>query len=101
MNLTQIIAETGKRVRLGKTRDDQLTNAQIKQVLDTAVEIMKEGLIDEERIEIQDFAVLEVVRSPVKNPNTLTTFDGDVLKMPSERVRWVMRPGKKLRQKVT
>lgn len=100
MNLTQIIAETGKRVRLGKTRDDQLTNAQIKQVLDTAVEIMKEGLIDEGRIEVQDFAVFEVIRSQVENPNTLTTFDGDAVKMPAERVRWVFKPSKAFRLRV-
>ena len=61
---------------------------------------MQEALIAEERIEIQNFAVLDVRRVRVKRPNTLTTFDGKRTQMPSERVCWVFKPSKKLRHAV-
>jgi len=67
MNLTQIIAETGRRVRLGKSPRDKLSNEQVKQVLEVAMEVMREGLHDEGRVEVQGFLVIERVTTPVKS----------------------------------
>lgn len=93
MNLSKIIEETGKRVRAGKLPADKLTNAEIKEVLETAIEIMKEALMDEQRIEIQGFAVIEVKRSKVKQ----VMLNGKVTS--GERKRWVIRGSRELAQK--
>ena len=66
MNLTQMIAETGRRVRRGKFPQQKLTNEQVKQVLEVAMEVMREGLHDEGRVEVQGFLVIERVTTPVK-----------------------------------
>ena len=85
MNLTQIIAETGRRVRRGKTPQKKLTNAQIKEVLETAVEVMREGLHDEGRVEIQNFATIKRVTTKVKR----VRLNGKLTR--GERTRWVIR----------
>lgn len=85
MNLTQIIAETGRRIRRGKLRREQLTNEQVKLVLESAVEVMREGLAREGRVEIQGFLVIERKVTLVKP----TRFKGKLRK--GERVRWVVR----------
>jgi nucleoid DNA-binding protein len=85
MNLTQIIAETGRRVRLGKLPADKLTNAEVKAVLETAIAVMSEGLQSDGRIEIQGFAVIERKVTAVKP----TVFRGKV--RTGERVRWMIR----------
>jgi nucleoid DNA-binding protein len=85
MNLTQIVRETGRRVRRGKMRREQLTNEQVKLVLENAVEVMREGLATEGRLEIQGFLVIERKVTPVKP----TRFRGKRRK--TERVRWVVR----------
>jgi nucleoid DNA-binding protein len=98
MNLTQIIEATGKRVRLGKLPADRLTNAEVKEVLETALEVLKAGLIVEGRVELQDFAVLEV--------RTVTIQPGGVLQPAGQgrqplatttRQRWLFRPSRALR----
>ena len=85
MNLTQIIAETGRRVRRGKSPKKKLTNEQVKEVLEAAVEIMREGLHDEGRVEIQGFAVIERVTTKVKP----VRLNGKLTR--GERTRWVIR----------
>lgn len=85
MNLTEIIRETGKRIRQGKLRREQLTNEQVKLVLENAIEVMREGLASEGRMEIQGFLVIERKVTPVKP----TRFRGKLRK--GERVRWVVR----------
>lgn len=107
MNLTRMIEETGKRVRQGKIYSERLTNADVKLVLETAVEVMKAALIEEGRIEIQNFAVLEVVRIAVQNPNhlraklrqgdNLTTVERQVT---TTRIRWLFKPSKIFRQQL-
>jgi nucleoid DNA-binding protein len=87
MNLTHIIEATGKRVRRGKLPANRLTNAEIKEVLETAIEVLKEGLIREGRVEIQGFAVLEV--------RTVTIQTGELF---TKRQRWVFRPSRQLRE---
>jgi len=62
LNLTQMIAETGRRVRRGKFPQQKLTNEQVKQVLEVAMEVMREGLHDEGRVEAQGFLVIERTR---------------------------------------
>jgi nucleoid DNA-binding protein len=86
MNLTKIIEETGRRIRAGKMPAEKLTNADVKEVLEAAIEVMKQALIEEERIEIQDFAVIEVKRTAVKP----TKLNGKVTR--GERKRWVIKP---------
>jgi len=98
MNLTKIIEETGRRIRAGKMPTEKLTNADVKEVLETAVEVMKQALLEDGRIEIQGFAVIEVKRTAVKNPSTLTTLSGQVKQLPKERIRWVIRPNATLRR---
>lgn len=44
MNLTQIIEETGKRIRIGKSHADKLTNAEIKEVIEIALNVVEQGL---------------------------------------------------------
>ncbi len=85
MNLTQIIAETGRRVRLGKSPRDKLSNEQVKQVLEAAMEVMREGLHDEGRVEVQGFLVIERITTPVKS----SLFNGKPTR--GERTRWVVR----------
>ncbi len=97
MNLTKIIEETGRRIRAGKMPAEKLTNADVKEVLETAVEVMKQALLEDGRIEIQGFAVIEVKRTAVK-PSTLTTLSGQVKQLPKERIRWVIRPNATLRR---
>lgn len=99
MNLTQIIEETGKRIRLGKRQADKLTNVEIKHVLDTALGILQEGLVREGRVEIQDFAVLEIVVTPVKTGGQLSPFGSATTdRAVGIRRRWLFRPAKALRQ---
>lgn len=99
MNLTQIIEETGKRIRLGKRQADKLTNVEIKQVLDIALDVLQEGLLQEGRVEIQDFAVLEIVTTPVKTGGQLTPFGGTTpVRAVGMRRRWLFRPAQVLRK---
>ena len=99
MNLTQIIEETGKRIRLGKRHADKLTNVEIKEVLDIALAVLQEGLVQEGRVEIQDFAVLEVVTTRVKTGGQLTPFGGTTpVRVASMRRRWLFHPAQALRQ---
>jgi len=98
MNLTQIIEETGKRIRLGKRHADKLTNVEIKEVLDIALVVLQEGLVREGRVEIQDFAVIEVVVTPVKTGGHLTSFGSPTsMHMAGLRRRWIFRPARRLR----
>ena len=69
MNLTKIIEATGRRVRAGKMPAEKLTNADIKEILDAAITVMKQALLEEGRIEIQDFLVLEVRSSKLVQPS--------------------------------
>ena len=85
MNLTQIIAETGRRVRLGKSPRHKLSNEQVKEVLELAMEVMREGLHDEGRIEVQGFLVIERITTKVKP----SLFNGKRTR--GERTRWVVR----------
>lgn len=85
MNLTKIIEETGRRIRAGKMPTEKLTNADVKEVLEAAVEVMKQGLLEEGRIEIQNFAVIEVKCTTVKP----TKLNGKLTR--GERKRWVIR----------
>ena len=98
MNLTQIIEETGKRIRLGKRHADKLTNVEIKEVLETALAVLQEGLVREGRVEIQDFAVLEVVVTSVKTGGQLAPFGGTTPVRAGERRRWLFRPAQALRE---
>jgi nucleoid DNA-binding protein len=97
MNLTQIIEETGKRIRLGKRQTDKLTNVEIKEVLDTALVVLQDGLVREGRIEIQGFAVLEVITSLVKAKGELKSVTGQAHLNPRLRRRWIFRPSQRLR----
>ena len=98
MNLTQIIEETGKRIRLGKRNADKLTNVEIKEILDIVLAVLQEGLVRDGRVEIQDFAVLEVVVTPVKPGGQLASFGGiSPARMAGVRQRWLFRPSQKLR----
>ncbi len=90
MNLTKIIEETGRRIRAGKMPSEKLTNAEVKEVLEAAIEVMKQALIEEERIEIQGFAVIEIKRSEVKQ----TVLNGK--QTSGKRRRWVIKPSKSL-----
>ena len=92
MNLTQIIAKTGRQVRRGKMPADKLSNAQVKTVLETAIEVMKTGLLEEGRIEIQDFAVIERVTTTAKP----VLFNGRLTR--GKRTRWVIRMSKNFTQ---
>lgn len=98
MNLTQIVEETGKRIRLGKRHADKLTNVEIKEVLDVAIQVLQEGLLREGRVEIQDFAVLEVVTTPVKAGGQLQSLSGKPHANSTVRRRWLFRPARGLRQ---
>ena len=99
MNLTQIIEETGKRIRLGKRHADKLTNVEIKEVLDIALAVLQEGLVEEGRVEIQDFAVLEIVVKPVKIGGQLAPFGGSTtVRAVGMRRRWLFRPAQALRR---
>ena len=91
MNLTKIIEETGRRIRVGKMPSEKLTNADVKEVLETAVEVMKQALLEEGRIEIQNFAVIEVQRTKVKP----IELNGYITR--GERIRWVIRPSQHLK----
>ena len=88
MNLTQIIRETGRRVRRGKLPQQKLTNEEVKAVLEAAIEVMREGLQTEGRVEIQDFAVIERVTTPAQP----VKFNGRLTR--GERTRWVIRMSK-------
>ena len=88
MNLTKIIEETGRRIRAGKMPSEKLTNADVKEILETAVEVMKQAILEEGRIEIQGFVVIEVKLTTVKP----TVFNGKITK--AERRRWVIKPSK-------
>jgi len=102
MNLTQIIEETGKRLRLGKRHADKLTNVEIKEVLDIALAVLQEGLVQEGRVEIQDFAVLEVVTTRVKTGGHLTSFGSPTsIHSAGIRRRWVFRPSQLLKEAFT
>jgi nucleoid DNA-binding protein len=90
MNLTDIIVETGRRVRRGKMPADKLSNAEVKAVLEAALAVMSEALLTEGRIEIQGFAVIERKITAVK----ASVFRGKVRK--TERVRWIFRPSRVL-----
>jgi nucleoid DNA-binding protein len=90
MNLTKIIEETGRRIRAGKMPAEKLTNADVKEVLEAAIAVMKQALIEEERIEIQGFAVIEMKRTPVKP----TVLNGKITK--GERVRWIFRASREM-----
>jgi nucleoid DNA-binding protein len=100
MNFSRIIEITGQRLRLGKVYSERLSNAQIKEVLEMAIQVMEEALIEEGRIEIQGFAVIEVIRTDVKQSKQFTQFDGKTIQLPQQRIRWLFRPNKILRSKV-
>jgi nucleoid DNA-binding protein len=102
MNLTRIIEETGKRVRLGKIPADRLTNAEVKAVLETAIEVLKAGLLAEGRVEIQDFAVIEVKSSLVKSTKLhIYTAQGQkIIPRQEIRIRWIIRPSRFLKKTV-
>ena len=97
MNLTRIIEETGRRIRAGKMPAEKLTNADVKEVLEAAVEVMKQALLQEGRIEIQGFAVIEVRQTEVKSVKHLVKFDGQQVQLPKWRINWIFRPSKILR----
>jgi nucleoid DNA-binding protein len=94
MNLTRIIEETGRHIRAGKMPAEKITNADVKQVLETAVDVMKQALFEDERIEIQGFVVIELKRTAVK-PSAL---NGKMRK--EERLRWVIKPSKTMAQRI-
>jgi nucleoid DNA-binding protein len=94
MNLTRIIEKSGQRLRMGKPPSERLTNAQVKQVLETAIQVMQEALRDEGRIEIQGFAVIEVKRTSIKP----TKLNGKMTR--GERTRWVIRVSDRLNSKL-
>lgn len=104
MNLTKIIEQTGRRIRAGKMPAEKLTNADVKEVLEAAVEVMKEALIVEGRIEIQNFAVIEARKIVLKKTSNLLAQVryGDSLTLEKRetsaiRIRWFFRPNNKLR----
>lgn len=99
MNLTQIIEETGKRIRLGKRHAEKLTNAEIKEVLEIALSVVGQGLQQDRRIEIQDFGVLEITETEVRTGGRLTPFGkNESIQVSNHRSRWVFRPARRLRQ---
>jgi nucleoid DNA-binding protein len=91
MNLTRIIEETGRRIRAGKMPAEKMTNADVKEILETAIEVMKEALLDEGHIEIQNFAVIEARQIPVKS----VWLNGQITK--KYRVNWAFRPTRRIR----
>jgi nucleoid DNA-binding protein len=93
MNLTKIIEETGRRIRAGKMPAEKLTNADVKEILEMAVEVMKQTLLEEGRIEIQNFAVIEVKRTKVK-PSQINGYTRK-----EERVRWLIRVSQQLKSR--
>ena len=94
MNLTHLIEETGKRIRLGKPPSDRLTNTEIKEVLETTIEVLKEALIEEGRVEIQLFCVIEVRCTMLQS--TIPLSSSTVV----QRVNWIIRPTQALRRAV-
>ncbi|GEM_PF-2386035 len=99
MNLTQIIEETGKRIRLGKRHAEKLTNAEIKEVLEIALKVATQGFQQDRRIEIQDFGVLEIIEREVKVGGRLTPFGSqEPIQGAKRRRRWVFRPARRLRE---
>jgi len=76
MNLTQLIARTGQKLREGKPPSERLTNAEVKAVLEMAIGIMREALHDEGRLEIQGFLVIERTETTVKPGGTLKPYGG-------------------------
>ena len=85
MNLTQVIQETGRRVRRGKMPAEKPTNTEIKQVLETALAVMCAGVHADGRLEIQNVAVIERVTTPVKR----VRLNGQLTR--GERTRWLIR----------
>ncbi len=55
-------------------------------MLETALEVMKQSLISDERIEIRGFWVIEIQRRAVKP----TLLNGKLTR--GERKRWVIKP---------
>lgn len=107
MNLSRIIEITGQRLRIGKVYSERLSNAQIKEVLEMVVQVMEEALMEEGRIEIQGFAVLEVKQFTVKNPRNLfpkMNSDKNTSLQNSQttiaRTRWLFKPSQKLRDEL-
>jgi nucleoid DNA-binding protein len=99
MNLTQIIEETGKRIRLGKRHTEKLTNSEIKEVLEIALNVVEKGFQQDKRIEIQDFGVLEISEREVKVGGRLTPFGSkEPIQGANHRRRWVFRPARRLRE---
>lgn len=85
MNLTTLVRATGQRVRAGKMRPHQLTNAQVREVLESAFASLHEALLTEGRLEIQGLFVLERKITHAKR----SLLNGSLRK--SERIRWVIR----------
>jgi nucleoid DNA-binding protein len=103
MNFDAWIRRTGKRIRRGKIRQAQLTNAQIREVLEGALVELEEALVNEGRVEIQHFAVLEIQRTEVRSTRLRTTTPEGLLRYvrtPSTRTRFVFKPSKRLRKRV-
>jgi nucleoid DNA-binding protein len=92
MNFTQLTQETGKRLRAGKMPKHKLTNLQVREVLEVAIQIMKETLDKAERIEIERFAVIEVHIITIKP--SLSPLTGQPL--PTQRIRWVIKRSSRL-----
>jgi nucleoid DNA-binding protein len=100
MNLTRIIEETGKRVRLGKIPADRLIHAQIKEVLETALTVIQTALLTEGRVEMQDFAVLELRNQVIQPGGVLQPVgQGTHPLLTTTRQRWLFRPSRKLRER--
>jgi nucleoid DNA-binding protein len=98
MNLTEIIAATGQRIRFGKLPAERLTNAEVKAVLETALEVLQEGLLTEGRVEIQDFAVLELRTQSIQPGGVLQSVgQGAHPLLTTTRQRWLLRPSRQLR----
>lgn len=98
MNLTEIIEATGQRVRLGKIPAERLTNAEVKAVLETALLVLQEGLLTEGRVEIQDFAVLELRTQTIRPAGVLKPIgQGTQPVLTATRQRWLLRPSRQLR----
>jgi hypothetical protein len=64
---------------------EKLTNPDIKEILETAVEVMKQALLEEGHNEIQNVAVIEVKRTQVKP----IILNGRSTK--GERIRWIIK----------
>jgi len=59
----------------------------------------QEGLVQEGRVEIQDFAVLEVVTTRVKIGGHLTSFGNPAsIHTAGVRRRWIFRPAQQLKE---